>query len=93
MEPTALMVLGDKAWADSESRQEPRQSASPARDRPQSDGTDLDDHAGKHGRLGAGAPPDRAGQGRAGARGHRSVPGTPGRHWRPPSSVGGMVRA
>jgi len=41
MEPTALMVLGDTAWAGSESGQEPRHSASPARDRPQSDGTDL----------------------------------------------------
>jgi hypothetical protein len=41
MEPTVLMVLRDTAWADWASGQEPRHHASPARDRPQSDGTDL----------------------------------------------------
>ena len=41
MEPTVLMVLRDTAWAGWASGQEPRHHASPARDRPQSDGTDL----------------------------------------------------
>ncbi len=41
MEPAALMVLGDTAWPGRESGQEPGPSASPARDRPQPDGTDL----------------------------------------------------
>ncbi|MGH3283661.1 MAG: DUF3040 domain-containing protein [Streptosporangiaceae bacterium] len=42
MEPTtALMVLGGTAWPGQESGQAPGRSSSPARDRPQSDGTDL----------------------------------------------------
>ncbi len=40
MEPMGLMVLGDTAWAGPESGQAPGHSASPARDWPQSDGTD-----------------------------------------------------
>jgi hypothetical protein len=40
MEPTALIVLGDTAWVGWEPVQAPGHSASPARGRPQSDGTD-----------------------------------------------------
>jgi Protein of unknown function (DUF3040) len=40
MDPMALMALGDTAWPGWESGQAPGHSASPARDRPQSDGTD-----------------------------------------------------
>ena len=40
-DPMALMALGDTAWPGWESGQAPGHSDSPARDRPQSDGTDL----------------------------------------------------
>ena len=40
MEPMALMALGDTAWLGWEPGQAPGHSASPARDQPQSDGTD-----------------------------------------------------
>jgi hypothetical protein len=41
MELSALTALGDTAWPAWNSGQAPGHSASPARDRPQSDGTDL----------------------------------------------------
>ncbi len=41
MEPAALMALGGTAWPGREPGQTPGHSASPAQDRPQSDGTDL----------------------------------------------------
>lgn len=41
MESATLMLLGGTAWPGWESGQAPGQSASPARDRPQPDDTDL----------------------------------------------------
>ena len=41
MDPMAAMALGDTAWPGWESGQEPGRNASPARDRPQPDGTNL----------------------------------------------------
>ena len=40
MEPAALIALGDTAWPGREPGQAPGHGAGPARDRPQSDGTD-----------------------------------------------------
>ena len=40
MDPMALMALGNTAWPGWESGRAPGQSAGPARDRPQRDGTD-----------------------------------------------------
>ena len=41
MEPAALMALGDTAWPGREPGRTPGHGASPAQDRPRSDGTDL----------------------------------------------------